>query len=733
VTDGGSNCSAFSVYGNFGSFTAPSNCPMEIETVAVIALGSNAYWMTTAPPGITINSAFTPNGDVTAGGWTPGVVIGDFWRDVGTGAWGGSTLAQGQQWFNTGLEGSSNINSQFYGIQIVCTKNNWGLGGCGWRTPPWFSVSGIEVEGTESTPPYVVGEGALWSTGSTVWNPPGDSWPVTLYASDVSGICGSSANAGSVVWNGPSEPRDTTVWQQCPSPVSWSFNVDTRSQVPTDGRLTIDLSGTNAAGMEFTAQKTVPVDNDPVSVSFHSPNDANPSVWVNHAVTIDASAAAGPSHVGGMNCSADGARARFYTANGLTVNGDGVHTMSCTAWNNAVDPQGQPNTGSASISVHIDETPPTITFAPENPTDPTGVVVNTSDSESGVASGSIAMAPAGTQNWTGLASGFAGSRLLAHFNDAGLNGPYTIRATSCDNVGNCASSSETLTMPVRLAAASDVGFATISSPAKVVTMRVWVGTPAKPRAGDANAARVRRRGHYVRIRVLIRANRRCAHKFVRIRPRRWREVTACRRLRMHVVKTKKVAYNKPFTVHGLVITTEGVPLADAPVSILTAPNNDLNQFSLAATATTNSAGEWSATLTPGPSRIIQAVYGGSATVLPAGGQASVRVPAKIALRVSSRHLPWNGVLVLRGHLDGGYVPPDGVALRLLIRLSPSARPYQPVPFRTDSRGDFTIRWTWGRGVGVATYPFAIATTATETDYPFAASRSRWIPVTFGRQ
>jgi hypothetical protein len=277
----------------------------------------------------------------------------------------------------------------------------------------------------------------------------------------------------------------------------------------------------------------------------------------------------------------------------------------------------------------------------------------------------------------------------------------------------------------------DVGFATISSPAKVVTVRLWVGPSSQQHARRASIARDKSGGHYVKVRIVIRANRRCAHKLVKIGPHRWREVTACRPLKLHVVKAKTVSYGKPLTVHGLVITNQGVPLANAPVSILTAPNNELNQFSQAAQTTTDSKGAWTAILPPGPSRIIRAVYGGSATVLPAGGQARVRVPANITLSVSSRHVPWNGVVLLRGHLAGGYVPPDGVALRLLIRLKPGARPYQPVPFRTDSKGNFSIRWTWGRGVGVATYPFAIATTATETDYPFAASRSAWVPVTFG--
>jgi hypothetical protein len=138
-----------------------------------------------------------------------------------------------------------------------------------------------------------------------------------------------------------------------------------------------------------------------------------------------------------------------------------------------------------------------------------------------------------------------------------------------------------------------------------------------------------------------------------------------------------------------------------------------------------------AKLRPGPSRIIRAVYGGSPVVLPAAGQASVNVPAKITLSASSRRVPWDGIVTLRGHLEGGYVPHDGVALRLLIKLPHRAQPHEPVPFRTNANGDFVVKWTWGAGSGLVTYALAVATTATESDYPFAASRSRWIPVTFG--
>ena len=51
----------------------------------------------------------------------------------------------------------------------------------------------------------------------------------------------------------------------------------------------------------------------------------------------------------------NGAAAQSYPAGGLTVDGDGVKTVSCTAWNNAVDPQGNHNSGTSSVTVHIDE------------------------------------------------------------------------------------------------------------------------------------------------------------------------------------------------------------------------------------------------------------------------------------------------------------------------------------------------------------------------------------------
>ena len=253
-------------------------------------------------------------------------------------------------------------------------------------------------------------------------------------------------------------------WQECQQRRAGQRPLDTRDYVSGAGQLPIALQATNAAGLpNAPMSETLNVDNDPVSVSLSTPNDSNPTVWVNHAVTVDATPSTGPSGVGGMSCGVNGAAAQSYPAAGLSVNGDGVKTVACTAWNNAVDPQGNHNSGTSSVTVHIDEAPPALSLEPVNPNDPTGLVADTSDAESGVAGGSIEIAPAGTSSWTALPTAFTGTQLVAHFDDAGLRGPYAFQVRSCDNVGNCASTTRTLTLPARAQAISEVSLSQISA------------------------------------------------------------------------------------------------------------------------------------------------------------------------------------------------------------------------------------------------------------------------------
>jgi hypothetical protein len=105
------------------------------------------------------------------------------------------------------------------------------------------------------------------------------------------------------------------------------------------------------------------------------------------------------------------------------------------------------------------------------------------------------------------------------------------------------------------------------------------------------------------------------------------------------------------------------------------------------------------------------------------------VPAKIDVRFSPTWIAWTGTTTISGRLVGGYIPPDGVALRLLTGSRRS--PIVLHALRTNSRGTFRFSWGFGTGGGIARYPLWIATLSTETDYPYAASSSRATMITFG--
>jgi hypothetical protein len=790
------SCAAFAPAGDLTDISVSQNCAagagMSAGAGWPVPAGQSAYWMTTAPYGITINSAWTTNGDVAGNGLVLGWKVNDMWRDNTSGQWGGSWLAPGQGWFNTAAEGTPNINSSVYGIRLVCT-NSPSQGPCSGQTIPNFVVTGIELAGTENQGP------SINAIGTNLWNETGPyvrgaGWPISFSSADPSGVCEMWAVVDGAQILGPTSSPDHTVWHQCPDQ-SWYQAIDTRTYEASSGTISLELDALNAAGVTSTTSETLKVDNDPVTVRLAPDNDADPNVWVNHAVSVTAHATAGASGVGGVQCSVDRQSANGYSGP-VIVDGDGSHSLTCTGWNNAIDPTGAVATGNSSVAIKIDEAPPTIDFEPEDPSSPTDVVANTSDSESGVASGSLAIAPTGTDAWTNLPTGFDGQHLLGSFDDAGLHGPYTVRASACDNAGNCASTDENLTLPLRVAAVSDVSFQKIANPlhAKKARERVRVGwhwalvrrggrfvrvkrgghyrriavvrmvgrcSRQRVRAGHRHRirktcrmeprrvikrvrvgahwvrvrrggrlVRVKRGGHYRRITV-VRWVERCTRRRVRTGRHRWALRKRCVAPRVKVMSSERVGFGRRVTVHGLVLSAQGVPISGVPVSVQTAPENGLDRYAPAATVSTDANGAWSAILPAGPSRVMRAVYGGSATVLPAAGQASVSVRAQIRMSIRPRVVPWNGEVTIGGRLLGGYVPADGLALRLLIWLHGRQHPYSPLPFRTNARGAFTLHWSFATGAGVASYPFSVAMTGPESDYPFAAGSSRKLMVTFG--
>ena len=536
------------------------------------------------------------------------------------------------------------------------------------------------------------------------------------------------------------QARDQYAWQQCTNG-TWPASLDTRQYVPNDGPLPITVQATNAAGVSTPLSQTVHVDNDPVTVSLATPNDANPTVWVNHAVQVAADATAGPSGIANTSCSIDEAPGFAYPNGGFVVDGDGTHTVSCTAANTAIDPQGQSNTGTTSESIRIDEAAPSVAFAPVNPSDPDALTADTADGESGVAGGSITVQGPHATTSRPLATTLVGSQLVSRFDDGGKNGDFTFTATSCDEVGNCATTSEALHFPIRLGSLGLISFHRIVVPAKTIDKRVLVGarhqTVEHREKVGGGYRRVKRTisvgGHLRRVRVHVRAGRRCGRRVIHVsgHPHR-RRITACRKLRLQTVLHHRQRLGRRVKVYGLLRTTQGQPLAGVPVVIAARPDDRGGRYRRVLTTQTDAHGRWTARLPGGPSRTIRARYPGSAVVEPATVQAHLTVPAGIRVRISPHVLPWAHAIHIRGHLIGRYVPHDGVALRLLVHYPHSKQPTVLLALRTNRHGAFHFRWSYHSGRGVATYPFSVASTSRETDYPYAAGTSRPARITFGR-
>jgi hypothetical protein len=193
-------------------------------------------------------------------------------------------------------------------------------------------------------------------------------------------------------------------------------------------------------------------------------------------------------------------------------------------------------------------------------------------------------------------------------------------------------------------------------------------------------------------------------------------------------EVKLVRFGRRVMLSGWAATADGMPLAHAPVSIMTAPDEDAYQWSQAAAVSTSSNGHWSVTLSPGPSRLIQAVYaGGPVTESASSSIVKAIVAAKIRLSAVRSHVPWGGVLVIRGRVLGGYIPPEqilqirsGVGRRLQVIGNPYIRP----------DGRFVVRMAATGSGGPIQTQIAVATLR-ETNYPYARGFSRRVRVTIG--
>jgi hypothetical protein len=421
------------------------------------------------------------------------------------------------------------------------------------------------------------------------------------------------------------------------------------------------------------------------------------------------------------------------------ANGAGAITLGYGATNAA----GAPS--SVSKPINVDNVTPSVSLsAPPDTASTSGaqtVTASASGGPSGIAAIYCSADGGATQSYDGATAQIPVAGIGSH-------------QVSCDARNNAANASgvtavsptTTLNLSIRQPTASAITFARIADALQCHTASKVVKVAGRVHTVRRHGKRIQVRGPARTVRKRVRkCHARTVVRTVHVilkrhgKPvlRNGKPVYVKRRVRRvllpHAVfkPTRRIGHGKATTVNGFVGLADGTALADEPIDVYASPDDNAPRFHLMRTVTTNASGEWTAKVGAGPSRLIEAVYPGTGTTEPAtSSTVKLTVPAKIAMAISPRIVPWSGKITISGRLVGGYVPRDGVALRLRVPY-PGGHSVQE-PFRTNSHGEFSFQWTYGSGRGVVAYRFVVATTATESDYPWAAAASRRVRVTFGR-
>jgi hypothetical protein len=194
-----------------------------------------------------------------------------------------------------------------------------------------------------------------------------------------------------------------------------------------------------------------------------------------------------------------------------------------------------------------------------------------------------------------------------------------------------------------------------------------------------------------------------------------------------------VGHGRARTVNGWLGTYTGAALAGQTVEVLAAADNGRHIFKPVATATTAANGSWSARLPGGPSRLVEAVYGGGPNVQSSvSGLIREIVPAKIELlSVTPRRIAWGKTVRIVGRLVGGYLPPGGALVRLRIGLGSAFTTYG-VHEHVEGSGRFATTYTFGLGAASVRRDFWFQVASLPMgNYPYAPASSRRVSVMVG--
>jgi hypothetical protein len=177
-----------------------------------------------------------------------------------------------------------------------------------------------------------------------------------------------------------------------------------------------------------------------------------------------------------------------------------------------------------------------------------------------------------------------------------------------------------------------------------------------------------------------------------------------------------LAHGQAVTVRGWFATADGAALSHVPVKIVAAPDDGFDHWRIVTSVSTASDGSWRARLPAGPSRLIEAIYGGGPlTEAAASGIAKVEVRASSTLSFS-RIVHFGHFAYFAGRLLGGYVPQTGAIV--VVQAFDRGHWRNIATVRTDRSGNWSARYAISGGSG--RYPVRVRIPR-QADYPWAAA------------
>lgn len=313
-------------------------------------------WSTVSPPGINIDSAWTPPCSGGCGASQQGVLINCYLGADGYAAhfvWGPN---QGQERianndggncpYNSGdLADGTAINTtfaatHFFGFQLSCNKPSNQT--CP-AIDPGLGVRGIQLGATETAVPSISASAAD-NLAQSGWIR-GSGWKIGFQASDPSGVCNMRAWLNGQLIQGPTVAPDQAYWDQCdPSHAAQGWADPTvldSTQYPDGTALQLTYQAENAAGSWSPDSSTTShVDNSPVTLALTGPKTAAATAGTQYVV---ASSSANPSG-DTIRCQTDGGpwTTRGSAGARIPVSGLGEHRVSCYGQDGAVDINGNP-------------------------------------------------------------------------------------------------------------------------------------------------------------------------------------------------------------------------------------------------------------------------------------------------------------------------------------------------------------------------------------------------------